>query len=266
MSPLPARPVSPRASTSQISHSSSRPPLNLSLPKIPTIVKTLPKAGLPERPPLTWGRGKDAPLPDATVEREEGEEEEDSLPASTSRRLGGGSSRRDDSRERERSWDTGRGRREEEDRDRRHRSYDRRDRSRDMYDSGRRAAPARDRGRSRSRSWSRSRSRSRSRSLSRNRGARYQDSRSPVRRRTSYGRRSPSPVRRSRSPIRRREGGVVYPGMRPISAEPDKSRAGDVDGPKPGSSSPAGKPTKRNCFQRRSLLVLCSSISIAISG
>ena len=135
-SPLPSRP-SPGPSSMPSRSASSRP----LLPSKPALDRATP-AGLPNRPPINWGRGMDAPKADTDkVEREEGEEAEDDTFARRDRGgVRGGQERNRGGRERERSFD--------------------------RFDAG----PRYEGRGGRRRSWSRSRSRSRSRSPPRRTG------------------------------------------------------------------------------------------------
>lgn len=119
-------------------------------------------AGLPQRPPVDWGRGNDAPLPSRYDDKEEGEEIDDPVrmhrvvsgPGSVgdrSRRRSPGPRRRDDSRDRgDRNPPPRRGGRD--------RSFERYEGARYGGGGGGRGPPPRRRSRSKSRSRSRSRS------------------------------------------------------------------------------------------------------------
>lgn len=202
---------------------------------------TTTSSSLPDRPPVNWGRGMDAPPLSSSIdelgkviEREEGEEPEDLNSSINIKGTGVGSSTVRSKREDSREWESSSrrsitGSRIER---RRERSYDRSRSPPSVYDSRSRRGEGRGsrRGRSRSRSWSRSRSRSRSPPP--HSSYRRRSSRSPV------SRRSRSPVRRSRSPVVSRSS---Y-GPSAASSRDDRSRERQRAGIKgTGSVSPGSE-------------------------
>lgn len=256
MSNLPAKPTPSSPSTSSTRSTPKINSTSIQLTKSLSIQSnnTTTSSSLPDRPPVNWGRGMDAPASSSSfanpsggggggvIEREEGEEPEDlnSFINIKGTASGSGISSSRTKREGSREWEsssrrstiaTGSGRIER----RRERSYDRSRSPPSVYDSRSRGGAhgsTRRRGRSRSRSWSRSRSRSRSPPPF---SSRRRSSRSPI-----SSRRSRSPVRRSRSPINSRTS--YRPSTTVASSRDDRSRERQRAGIKgTGSVSPGSE-------------------------